>query len=372
MQDYEQLKKLGDPPWFMKAHFYRETLQPLLNGLPTSNQHLSFLHHLAWLGWRLGVEKSDLDNVKLIESMCNDLLASYEPDLLGVVSLLVESQHDAQIRDDEAEKYRILLGSDSSQSAATAAIKQYKTIIESNYRLWATIPFLYAIRFRRVSVRASTPQEFVDLPASKKYYAIRKPTIAIPWDGTEGIDLKLRNAGEGHDSWDILDSGIIHFRVIDPSTGKEREAFDLTIEQLQEKIQAVRKTNWILKTGLFIFLENNSHLYSKLTRTRPYKNDEIREFAERIASERAFELESFSLSEDRKNLALKVKYTPTCHFADEAYFGTSAYMKMKEIEKRNKYYLPVFDIIRACIIFLQDTDMPRTVVEMIDEDGDRI
>ena len=146
----------------------------------------------------------------------------------------------------------------------------------------------------------------MEVSASEKFHTIKNTALpmkngSFP-DLVSGFDNHVRNAGAGHDRWETTDDQTVVLKVIDDKSGNEKKKYEFTQKELRDILQQCRINLWVLKNGLFIFLENSPGVEKKIVRTRVYKIRDIKESAKAFAANRNFIVEDFELDNARTKL----------------------------------------------------------------------
>lgn len=260
---YEDALKLATPSDPILREFYNQYLDPLLTRSPNIMFYRYFLDQ-SYLAWRLKVSPEDKKNVQFVEWMCNELININKEEFSKICSIVLSSSGDFQDRARNSEKifYEALLDKENPRLALDSGIKHYKMFFEHS-RLWLTIPYYYACKIIKVKNKATTAESFINVGASEKIKALKAISIELPKGNlrslVEAFDNELRNAGGGHDFYEITDENTLVLKITDPKTGKLKgsKKRELSLGGLEREIEKNRKAVWILRNGFLIFLNNN-------------------------------------------------------------------------------------------------------------------
>jgi len=185
-----------------------------------------------------------------------------------------------------------------------------------------------------------------------------------------GFDNQIRNAGEGHDRWDVTDRDTLILPIVDPKTGEEKKRIELSEKDLEDLTKQCRKTLWILKMGYTIFLENNEDFVQKMKSTPILKLRDIEEQVRGFADNRWFEIKKFEISEDRAQVSMAVEYRPkVIGTKTQVFFGNREAYDLIEQETFVQYEYQMLDIIKCALVLIGGSKLPRVIVEMSGEKG---
>jgi len=370
--EYDKAIKSCDPGLAIKEKFYQSYIKPLLKKNPTSGGRIDFFLHQAYLAWRLKIDKNDIKTLKFVEYLCEDLAKKHEVEFAIVNSSIVENRYDTGIRTEQGE--RNLYESKSKgnlESIFSDQVRLYKILFENEFRLWVTIPYYYLCKNYGIKSKVKDPNSFMKVGASEKFQAIQNIKITLPQGNFQnlirGFDNQIRNAGEGHDRWEITDKNTLILPIIHPQTGQETKKIELSQKELNGLIKLCRKTIWILKTGWTVFLEN-SGFEAKFERRKVYKIKEIEENLRGFAGNRWFEIKHFKLNNERATLDFSIKYDPEIVGEKSAlFFSSGEKYDLINKEYKTKYHYQMLDIMKYCLCFLDENNPPKTKIAMYDE-----
>lgn len=360
-----------------ESRYFEVYIQPLLKRPNKLPKNVRYFFQQGWLGWRHSVQQKDLKSTKFIEELCEQLYKENEAELLPVISSIIDSANDASLRTEQAEGalYNALKGAEV-ETIFSCQLSLYKTLFESDFRLYGTIPYYYLCKKYSKPHAVKDVKKFVDVSAGEKFQTIKNTFFSLPngnfSDLVSGFDNHIRNAGAGHDRWETTDNKTVVLKVVDDKSGKERKRYEFTQKQLRDILQVCRVNLWILRNGLLIFLENNPDVEKKIVSSRVYKIREIKEIAESFAANRSFLLKEFKLDNDRTVLEISIKYDPpVIGINEQIFFGTAEAYDIVHLETSIKYEYQMLDIVKCCLVHLDRNKIPKVIVHMFGGEEDR-
>lgn len=371
--DYDDINDISDPSHTIKSRFYEKYIQPHLKQKP-NGENLAFFLNEAWNAWRLNIRKEDIKNALFVEWICRELEKSDKDAFSKLMSALLNDSYDVGVRLETAER--------NAHNAKTSAnterifrdnLELYKVFFESEFKRWAAVPYFYACRIYKIKNSGRAPEDFVNIGASVKFHALK--SIAVPLkqgnirDLVDGFDNAIRNAGAGHESWEIDDSDRLILHPTDPETGQQKsnKQITLTVTELEALIKRCRKTLWILKMGISFFLNNTPSFVSALDDKGDFKKKEILGYLEQFAENRSFKVTSFAIEDDRKKITLSLKYSPkVLGESGQLFFGNGERYDLVNVEKEVPYEDQVLGIIQYLTVsFFKDP--PSVELKLLDE-----
>jgi len=357
-----------------ESRYFEVYIQPLLKQPNKRPRNVRYFFQQGWLGWRHSIKQKDLQNTKFVESLCEQLYKENEQEFLKVVSSIIDATNDAGLRTEQAEEalYNALSNS-VIETIFSTQLSLYKTLFESDFRLYGTIPYFYLCKKSGKSNSVQDSEKFVDVSASEKFQTIKNTAFSLTNgnfpDLVSGFDNHIRNAGAGHDRWETTDNKTVILEVVDDKSGKEKKRYEFTQKQLRDILQECRVNLWILRNGLLIFLENNPEIDAKITNNHIYKIREIKEAVETFATNLNFLLKKFNLNNERMRLELSIKYEPPITGRNEQiFFGTAEAYDVVHQEVPVKYKLQMLDIVKYCLLHLDKNNLPEVIVNMFDKE----
>ncbi len=359
-----------------ESRYFEVYIQPLLKEPNKRPKNIGYFFQQGWLGWRHSVQKKDLLNTKFVESLCEQLYKSNKQEFLQVIASIVDDSNDASLRIEQAEEvlFNALSGSDV-ETIFAAQLSLYKTLFESDFRLYGTIPYFYLCKNYGKCNKVKDITKFVDVAAGEKFQTIKNTSFPLPngnfLDLVSGFDNQVRNAGAGHDRWETTDNSTVILKVVDHKSGDERKRYEFTQRELRDMLQDCRINLWVLRNGFLIFLENNPEVDKKIVTKRIYKIRDIKETTKSFAINRRFEVKDFKLDNGRTKLELSLKYTPPIIGENEQiFFGTAEAYDIVHLEEKVKYEYQMLDIIKHIILHLDRDNLPLITVHMFGENDE--
>jgi len=362
----------------VKGVLYERYLKPHLKRKP-NNEHLNFLLDNAWAAFMLDVGTDSIRAMLFVEWMCVQLATSDAKATGSLVSCLFQEDFDSVGRVSRGEE-NLRASRGESEKWLVAAIDLYKVYFESEYRLWGTVPFCFVSRSFKLKTHYEDPTSVVHVAASEKFKAIKDRKIEIPQGNlstlTEGFDSNIRNAGTGHDRWEITDKGTILLDVRSPYTGEQvgPERIEFSESQLNELLRQVRRTIWVLKMGVVIFSINNPDVCQLATRSKDVKIKEIELHLRRMTRDRCLELTSFDCPQDKSAIRLGLKT-----IRSEASIGGAVFASPRErfdlitVETTVSYSTQLLGVMQFLLVeFFEREKIPIVSVECVDADGKKI
>lgn len=298
----------------IKRIFYSKYIEPILRAKPSTGLLETFLD-LSFLAWRLRIDTEQLRRAVYVRAMCTFVLASDSSWFEEMTKAILAETHDSDVRisSKEAAAFAAQDSGDVS-SAWSATIDLYKTLFESQLRLWGTPAYSYLCKVLGVKHDAITPEEFVAVSASVKYAAMTSEKVHCPYGDprklVSGFDNRLRNAGGGHDDWEITDDLNLLLKVRHPKSGRLTDSVELTRSQFSSLVSQCRCSIWSMQVGLFAFLSEHTDILSRLERKSPMKIAELRQAVIEFARGRHFSVETLEYARGDSEVILELRYSP--------------------------------------------------------------
>jgi len=374
MSEYDDIRGHSEPDLAAQSRFFESYIAPLLKD-STNPGHLNprYFYGQGWTAWRLSVDKNDLKSVKFVEWICEEMHKAHGADFEEIIAEILKNEYDASVRSEQGE--RNLHNSKvrgKNDQVVSDQLRLYKILFENGFKLYATIPYYYLCQVYKIPNQVSRPADYVDIGASEKLAALRSislpPTQGDFKDLIRGFDNKIRNAGEGHDQWRILDNDSVELKITDPKTGRHKETIIRTEKELEEDTKTCRKTKWVLAMGLTIFLTNNPEVHEQVDKKKDYTRKEIQDYAEGFADNRWFEIKDLTIAEDRSTISMIVKYSPKIVVTGgQIFFGSAEAYDIVHKKIKVEYEYQMLDIVKYILNFFDKEKLPTITVEMLDE-----
>jgi len=375
--DYEDAIKMADPNQAIKERFYQDFIKPYLTEEPSPQMYDYFLH-AGYQAWRFGVKNDDIKNMLFVESICEELQKRNSKDFFTLLGEIFSEHENARMRKRESERnFYSSSNSENVETKFTNAVRHYKVFFESEFRLWGTIVYYFICNVMGIKNKASDTKSFINVASSEKLFAIKEVKTVLPKgdvkDLVKGLDNEIRNAGEGHDSYEITDSNTILLKVIDPETGKQKgsKQIELTYGELEGLIQLCRKTIWVLETGVMIYFNNTLEARKGVANSRPLKVREIEGHLSSFAYNRWFILENFAYNKKVNIVEFDLKYVNRkIGKSGEVLFSTGEKFDLIDVETSVKYREQILGIIQYLIRMILPDQLPYLRVRIINKQSE--
>ena len=153
-----------------ESRYFEVYIQPLLKHPNKRPKNVGYFFQQGWLGWRYSVEQKDLQDTKFIEGLCEQLYEENEAEFLRVVGSIIDTANDAGLRTEQAEEalYNALRGSEI-ETIFSCQLSLYKTLFESDFRLYGTIPYFYLCKKYGKPNAVQDAEKFVDVSGGKNF-----------------------------------------------------------------------------------------------------------------------------------------------------------------------------------------------------------
>lgn len=361
-----------------ESRYFEVYIQPLLKDPSKRPRNVRYFFHQGWLGWRHSVQEKDVADTQFVISLCEQLYREDEEEFLQVVSSVIDSAEDTGLRTEQAEDalFNALKGSELETIFSTQ-LNLYKTLFESDFRLYGTIPYFYLCKKYGKAHKVKDSERFVDVSASEKFHTIKNTALPMSNgnfpDLVSGFDNHVRNAGAGHDRWETTDNKTVILKVVDDKSGGEKKRYEFTQRELRDILQNCRINLWVLRNGLYIFLENNPDVEKKLTSKRVYKIRDIKESTKAFAINRSFSVVDFKLDNERTRLELSLKYEPPIiGTSEQIFFGSAEAYDIIHLEKKVRYEYQMLDIVKNVLLHLDKNNLPVVLIHMQGKNGEEL
>lgn len=367
-----------EPGFALKEKLFTSIFKSHLKQVLRVENYYYFLDQ-SWMAWRLRVKKKDINNMLLAEWICEKLYEKDPSNVSQLISYLLDQVYDTHERIIQSEEeYHSALSSDGIDifKKFSASLRYYKVLFESEFRLWSTIPYFFAVTQYGKRSGGSSPDTFIEIAASTKYQTIKDIKIILPKGDIknliEGFDNIIRNAGEGHDRYEISDNNTVILHDINPLTGKSkgRKYMELTLTDLTNLIDTCRKTIWILKNGLILFIINNPNLAKILKYIRPIKFREIEYRIRAFSDMRWLKVNKFSYNKDSNTLTIHLQYFEKhVGVSSELIIGNVGRYDLIDIERKVKYKHQVWGVLQYLLSIWTKEQVPNIDLKIFDNKG---
>ncbi len=307
---YEDAVRAAQPSLPIKTKFFEKYFRPYIKTELDEASYKYFLEQ-SFSAWRKGVQKQDIQNMLFVESLCSELAAKFPSEFLQIVIKMLEEVDNTHLRLTESEKNFYEADESRPTTRAKALLDHYKVFFETALRLWATVPYLYCTKRLGFKTSANCAEEFVRVSGGEKFQMLKNRTVPITYgklsDLVEGFNNEMRNSGSGHEWYEVEDDGSITLNDVEPKSGKLKGRKHYAYGEIQQQLDLCRKTVWVLKNGLQLFLTNNPGFSSKLQLGKRLRLREVQDSFEDFADTRWLEVEGFSLNKGVLKLVLSKK-----------------------------------------------------------------
>ncbi len=368
----------GEPGFALKERLFTSTFKPHLKQVLRVENYYYFLDQ-SWIAWRLRIKKKDINNMLLVEWICEKLYEKDPSNFSQLISYLLDQVYDAQERIIQSEEeYHSALSLDEIDifKKFSASLRYYKVFFESEFRLWSTIPYFFAVTQYGKKSGGSSPDTFIEIAAGTKYQTIKDIKIILPKGDLqnliEGFDNIIRNAGEGHDRYEISDNNTVILHDIDPLTGKSKgkKVIELDLTELTNLIDTCRKTIWILKNGLMLFIINNPDLVKMLKYIRPIKFREIEYRIKAFSDTRWLKVNEFLYNKDLNTLTIHLQYFEKhIGVSSELIFSNGERYDLIDIERKVKYKHQVWGVLQYLLSIWTKEQVSNIDLKIFDNEG---
>ncbi|MBU2626282.1 MAG: hypothetical protein KKG33_12055 [candidate division Zixibacteria bacterium] len=356
----------------VKQKFYRDYVLPLLNVEPADTNYGSFLE-MGYMAWRLGITQSDLKRCRFVLAMCHEITMKWPIDSISLISTMMREYYKVHSRRSFGEKlYGDYRDAENADFKAAYLLNVYKVIFENDFRLWATIPYVYAEYILNAKTISGDLSQSVFLGASAKLKSIsdsetlsRRGNLS---DIVAGFDAKLRHAGAGHEDWELDDSGGIVFRVRDPRSGKLKSSINKTLSEFESDVVSCRRTIWVLHMGVIAYLNNNRVLSCEIHEQPTFKISEMRAYLEDFALDRGLRVARFECNIDRSQVSLGLCYSPNTEArGGTVRFGSGEAFDLVRIVTRSSYKNQILEVLEFLMQHFDRSRFPTVALDISDK-----
>lgn len=377
MTDYDDSLMFNeDSPSANSIHF-RHYVKPLLT-LEPAPQSYPTLYGLAYEAWRLGIQKEHQHTVRFVNSIHIQLYRHNPDEFLEVLGPVLDETYDSGMKIEAAERVHFNSNQKDIVSAkAEAIIDLYRSLFESEFRLWATVPYFYACRILEAGTKATKTADYKNVSAGTKYGTLLSKKNTSPYGDltklANGFDNEIRNAGGGHVDWELNDDDSILLRVHDPRSGSLKKTLLFTIDEFDQQVKECRRSLWILKLGQVVFLNDNPDCRSHIFSTRPPKAREIQLAVTEFARNYWFSVESLVLNQTRTEARLVLRHAPrqtgvTTHL----FFSSGQSFDIVVSQQTAELQPQVLGILQCLLLYFEESDYPSLALTVRDRQGELV
>lgn len=369
------------PDRSIKLRFFEQGIEKFIKDKSTLRPEvLDWLVDQAWYSWVLGITSEEFKLVPVFEKICADLFSidpsTAESVFRSMYNMLPEAEDRvASIR--EMTERELGKKDDSSQSQKVREVLSlYNCLYENNFKVWGTPLYASSIYAFKNKHQVKDPANVVHVPTSTKIQSIKEIKFKEPYGDMsvflKGFDNEIRNAGVGHESFEIHDDGSFSLRVTDPFSGeiKGSGVITLTLKDLNGLIKEMEKTLWFFKVGLNVFFANNRSTVERIAILEEMKIRDIRKDFESFCDNRWLKIEQFDFNEKDHALSLALKYSPQIlGEKSEVFIGTAEawdLIKRKMVVKYKEQIIGcIFHLLR--LFNTRKTGVPKIFLIVKDE-----
>jgi len=350
------------PDKSMKLRFFEEGIEKFIKDKKSLNpQVLDWLVEQAWASWILNISKEEMKLLSVFEKVCRDFFDT-DPDTAEKVfksmygAIPEAEDRSASVHEEiDYTKAHKFYDKEFLSKRIRSSLSEYNCLYENDFKIWATPVYASAIYLFRRPHKVSDPENVVHVPTSTKIQTIRDIKDHVPYGDlsvfVKGFDNEIRNAGVGHESFEIHDDGSFSLRVTDPYTGaiKGSGVIRLTEKSLRELTKQMRKTLWFFRVGLNVFFANNRFLVEKIAVLREMKIRDIRKDLDSFCDDRWLIVENFDFDDKTNKLSVCFKYVPKIlGEKSQVYIGTAEAWDLV----KHKIIVSYRDQIIGCVFHL--------------------
>ncbi len=228
------------PDRSIKLRFFEEGIEKYIKDKKAlSPEILDWLVDQAWYSWTLGITKKEFDLLSTFEKICETIFASHpeiaEQVFQSMYNAIPEAEdRSASVREMTEQK----MGSQDDSSASKrirGALSVYNCLFENDFKVWSTPVYASAIYQFGIPHKVQDPINAVHIPTSTKIQTIEQIKDLIPYGDMsvfiKGFDNEIRNAGVGHESFEIYDDGSFSLRVTNPYSGETKGSGVITLTE---------------------------------------------------------------------------------------------------------------------------------------------
>jgi hypothetical protein len=360
----------------MDERMYQQYIAPFIINKKPSN--IPYFFGVASLAWMINIQKEDLSNMLFVMDICEKAYTSNPAEFVEMLSFVLSEQYESHVRlaeaDDDLTRAKTrgeIKGIFSNQLAV------YKSLFESGFKFSGSVPYFYLGTTGAVTSQATTGEEYAYVSAGEKFQKLSKfSTVFLKGDVkdlTKGFDNRVRNAGSGHDSWKITDDEKVELTVTDPKTGKKKDVLEFTQKEFDVLIKQCRRTLWVLRVGLDIYLENNPDVYELIKKEKNHTIFEIADATASFAENRLIDIKDLKLSKENNVLTFSASHRPQIVGTKGQMFfgGDEAFDIVHKIERVELEY-QLFDVMKYALSFLDVENLPSLKISVQVEDDEKV
>ncbi len=352
----------------LEERMYQEYIAPLLKDKKPSV--LPYFFGEGWLAWVFGVGKKELSNVRFVMDLCDRSYKNYPDEFVELVSFILSESYESRVRIMEASDNLTRAKTRGDiQSIFSDQLSLYKTLFESGFKFYASIPYFYLAKTNAIKHEGTTGQSYAYISAGEKFHKLSNFstifTLGNIVDLTEGFDNRIRNAGAGHDSWMVTDDNTVKLTVTDPKTGLKKEELEYTQNEFDALIKKCNRTFWVLRVAVAIYLENNPDVRDRVESQKKHTIYEIAEATTAFAENRLLDTTEFKIDKERNKLSFKVTHEPQIvGTRGQIFFGTAEAYDIIHQREKVPFLYQVLDTIRFALSFFDIDKLPDVKIHI--------
>jgi hypothetical protein len=292
---------------------------------------------------------------------------------MAIASAMRDGIHDSSERYNAAEKRTNVARGQDASVRASAALDKYKTLFETELRLWGSIPFEYVTEILKPQRKALDAADVVNVSAGSKLQAIKDTRVPCPYGDplslVRGFDSSIRNAGGGHEDWEVGDDGKLILTIRDPRTGKTRRTIRLELSELKDLIATCQRTIWSLQVGFLIFIANEGLQFRMDSTSKDLKVKEIENLVSAFADNRWLSLQEFTFDRERKTSLMTLRHVPMPIANRGQILSMAGAKDIVHVRNDAKLDEQIVGILQFYLSHLVETEYPNVRVKILDSRG---
>lgn len=356
----------------LEERMYQAYIAPLLKSKKPSS--LQYFFGEGWTAWVLGIDEEDLSNVQFVADLCDKSFKGFPTDFTQMLSFVLSESYESRVR--------IIEASDDLTRAQTRGeiqgifsnqLSLYKTIFESAFKFYASIPYFYLAKTGAIKHEGTTGESYAYISAGEKFNKLSNFITSLPngnvTDLTKGFDNRIRNAGAGHDSWMVTDEHTVKMTVTDPKSGLKKDELEYTQKEFTEIIKRCNRTFWVLRVGVAVYLENNPDVRERVELQKKHTIFEIADVTTSFAENRLLSTSDFKMDKENNILSFKIVHVPQIvGIKGQIFIGTAEAYDIIHQRERIPFLYQTLDTIKYALSFFDKENLPSIKIYIQIED----